>query len=442
MEDKISIKIIINLLKIFNNKYFFPFDDNYFLWDSIDNAMNTIDLHVNKKHSVIKWDYETITSDKTISDIAFIGIGAIDIIYDDKTNLYISNYSFLENYEVRKSFEKYGAIAYFNNDTLDVIKIYWCHSQKNVYPNDSEWEHVKWAYRVSVFFTITLKNHLIETHLLYSNSGSFIGRNLLNSNHPIRRLIHPFNHMASHVIINSIISLYDNNGIFARSLGFTNNGYSKIVDDLLKQVKYKKYLFNTEITNKLGIKYPYGYYGLKYHTIVNTFVKNYIESYYNNITDIYNDEFLMKILKHIVNDPLFDTINEIHYNTIIEIMTNYIVQVTGIHSFVGDVSEYFSTPNFMGPRIRPNINMADVRESFSNILIYAISSDNSSMLLDNYEYLLLKDNNYNSTLEFYKKFKYQLNELSDEINKNNQLNKNNLQINVFDPKLMAISAGY
>ena len=240
--------------------------------------------------------------------------------------------------------------------------------------------------------------------------------------------------------MNAVDILYDVNGLLSRSIGLRTDSFIKIIDDILKQVKYKKHLFNTDITNKLGIKYPYGYYGLKYHKIVNTFVENYIKLYYNNITDIYNDEYLMKILKHLVNDPLFDTINDIHFDTIIEIITNYIVQVTGIHTFVGNVREYFITPNFMGIRIRPNINMSDSRESFLNILIYSISSNNSPMLLDNYEYLFLKDIKINSTITLYNNFKNQLLDLSDEINENNKLN--DLQINVFDPKLMTISASF
>ncbi len=191
--------------------------------------------------------------------------------------------------------------------------------------------------------------------------------------------------------------------------------------------------------NRLGSKYPYGYFGVKYHKIINKYVIDYLNVYYPNKKKLLFDPKINKIIEHINDNNLFSDMNysNIDYNTIVEIMTNYIVQVTGIHSFVGDIFEYFVSPNFMSIRTRPNINSADLTESTLILSIYLISSDNIAKITDDYSFLLLKDTHYNQTMNIYNTFKKDLLELSQEIN-----NTYNGDINIFNPTYLSISSSY
>ena len=62
------------------------------------------------------------------------------------------------------------------------------------------------------------------------------------------------------------------------------------------------------------------------------------------------------------------------------------------------------------------------------------------MVMDNFSYIFINDTYINNTVYIYNNFKTELLKLSDEISEHNKFN--NMQINIFDPKLMTISASY
>lgn len=100
----------------------------------------------------------------------------------------------MSEYEVRDSFERYGATAYFNAAREPLAIDRFAHDaeltdfhngpmvtvtpngvrkylaiQRSV-PGDATWEHAKWAVKVSVMTEITLIDHLLWAHLVSSPS--------------------------------------------------------------------------------------------------------------------------------------------------------------------------------------------------------------------------------------------------------------------------------
>ena len=98
--------------------------------------------------------------------------------------------SFMGDFKVRDSFERYGCIAYFGEDKMP-LAVYWCHGNKLVYPGDADWSHVKYVFRSSLGTAVTVKDHLVQCHWQISNQMMLNSRQTLGRNHPLRRLLKP-----------------------------------------------------------------------------------------------------------------------------------------------------------------------------------------------------------------------------------------------------------
>ena len=109
--------------------------------------------------------------------------------------------SFMGNFKVRESFERYGCIAYFGEDRKPVA-VYWCHEKRLVYPGDKDWSHVKYVFRSTLGTAVTVKDHLVQCHWVISNNMMLNSRQTLGRNHPLRRLFKP------HTFRSTTVSLF------------------------------------------------------------------------------------------------------------------------------------------------------------------------------------------------------------------------------------------
>eukprot|EP01084_Bolivina_argentea_P058422 106692_1 len=97
---------------------------------------------------------DNAANDLWITLIAFTSYGAHRTIpikaENDENGLFFKNdVTFLSEYKVRPEFEKYGACAYFDQ-RYKVKQIYLSHTDSIYKPSQTEWEHAKWVWKVSV----------------------------------------------------------------------------------------------------------------------------------------------------------------------------------------------------------------------------------------------------------------------------------------------------
>ena len=101
--------------------------------------------------------------------------------------VYVNDMTGLSTFRVRQPFERYGAAAYFDKD-LKIIAIYWSHADRLVKKGDQSWNHAKYVWRSTFFAYITIRDHLIVTHLIECNAFVSASRQFLPADHPLRNL--------------------------------------------------------------------------------------------------------------------------------------------------------------------------------------------------------------------------------------------------------------
>merc|ERR1712228_1118386 len=112
---------------------------------------------------------------------------------------YINDVSYLAQYAVRRGYNKYGAVAYFDRN-LQIIAIhtYW---DKKIWSKPrrdsdsaylSDWEYAKWCWKTSVIVSSHLKEWTIKCRFIEINAFVQSVQKYLEPNHAIRRLFKPF----------------------------------------------------------------------------------------------------------------------------------------------------------------------------------------------------------------------------------------------------------
>ena len=110
-----------------------------------------------------------MTSDEAISDIAFYGFGQVLLKRSTtaKTNYEVDTTA-LCSLPVRPGYAKLGANAVFS-ETTKLLHIFVSNLDKIVLPGDKDWEHAKFAWKVSLIDFITIGPHLGHCHWIISN---------------------------------------------------------------------------------------------------------------------------------------------------------------------------------------------------------------------------------------------------------------------------------
>ena len=155
-----------------------------------------------------------------------------------KDAYYVVDLSALHKYPVRSKYERYGAIAYFN-ENYKPIAIWYISKHMLIKPGDSDWKHAKAIFRTSLITLFTAREHLSYTHFIISNSFLLSVSQHLSEIHPIRRLLKP--HTFHTVSINNggNIMLLPYYGITATVFGFTKEGWNDVIYDCLTSFKYE-----------------------------------------------------------------------------------------------------------------------------------------------------------------------------------------------------------
>jgi hypothetical protein len=432
----------VYLDKVYANGYLFPIVDSGEMWSDLDEAKRVIGIALSSKYignSTFEVPYSTnLTSDGIIEQLSFAGLGAVEVKYvGDGEHMYACDFSWMHQLEVRSGFYRYGATAYFNA-SQNLVGVYMPSLGKLVKPGDQNWESAKWVWKCSMLTGVTLKNHLVEIHMLYANLLTTIVREYLPRDHPLRRLIKPFNYKTVHVNYAASHTLLTEYGMLHRSTALSWQGLSDGFDYLFSTVRYNPYpeRFDVEMAGRLQGGYPFGMDGIDFYYVVHRFVSRYINEYYPEDSSK-DDPFLLAAWKHIriLEGSMVPPISS--NSDLIKMVANYIVYVTGIHRIVGDVEPYLLDPSFMSSKIRPNIMQADVETSAYSILIAKSTITNPPKLMNDFTHLLLNDEHYESNRGTYYEFQRDLENLASTIEERNMHRR--WKFNGFNPKYMASS---
>jgi hypothetical protein len=323
--------------------------------EDIDNCKiekNDLDKLFNEYFSTYK-DDEDIKMYKKWSDelsnleikdrllfLAFEGCGAY-LLKKDK-NKYLIDLSYMNQFQVRKDFVKYGAKLYISENKDDVsIEI----NNKIITSFDNGWQTAYNVFVSSLITHVTIAEHALYTHFyIAGNMASIMYMIDNNMKGELCEFIKPFVYKTPYVNNNAVEILISKRGIVNRIFAFE-------VDEL---ERYYKYLITNNMLFVFDIekisKDTKLYHDAKiYYDVVKDFVSQSIELF----IDDRNINLFLDNVKNIIPElmPENNDNNDNIRNKLKKILSDFIFTVTFWHEYVGNMSWYILNPVFMKSKV-------------------------------------------------------------------------------------------
>ena len=347
-------------------------------------------------------------------------------------------------FRVRDPFERYGAAAYFDKQ-LQIIAIYWSHASRLVRKGDASWEHAKYVWRSSCFAYITIRDHLIVTHMMECNAFVSASREHLPVDHPLRTFIKPFTYHTVSVNYQAAMSLVNNRGLVHRIWAFDYDEFLHLCDYIMMNYKFR--LLPDLISKSMSPQkndrtddqwdrvYPI-YHDLNaFWAIVRKYVKNFFQINYHasvESDDLPNDPALVEFIHGISKQLGIGNVTSLEH--LVDVLSQLIAAGTGIHEHVGQISDYMFDPRFVGAKLQEGKEIQNI-QTYSQILVLSVITGlRMPGLLEDWSHLI---EHSEQNLVNYRKFKAELEELSAEIDSRNRVRTFPFQS--FNPRYMECS---
>mmetsp|Transcript_17898 Transcript_17898/g.26799 ORF Transcript_17898/g.26799 Transcript_17898/m.26799 type:complete len:1277 (+) Transcript_17898:49-3879(+) len=396
-------------------------------------------------------DWDEMSSDNAISRICFAGLFAhrlelcshkknknIDCLPGAK---YFVDFTFMYGLKVRVPFERYGAAAFFNaNQTL--IGMYWSQERRYVEPKDSEWEHVKWAFKCSGLVGITAVDHLVGIHLIVANFLTQSTKTELSVSHPLRRLLEIHIHNTIEINAAAARTLCTAGGLVHHASALTEEsliqayhlGVQTMRFDRIGSVVYAERMFRTgEISRE---QWPFGADYLDFYRILVKYVGDLVDLYYETDEDLMADKELVAFhdaLHGLKNShlPYLSSTKMGKKHVFVNTIAMAINGVTGFHNHIGMVGEYLSRPTYMAAKIRVGETHADMQSSFQCLNIAMLTGFKAPRLMGDYSHMLEGISKQEEATKVFERFQSDLKKFSEEIERRNTIRK--YPCNAFNP---------
>lgn len=385
-------------LMFLRNQFIFPVKDDATAWVSPEEARDTFQevLPLGSMMSRPYHYWSEMRSDAAMSRIAFAGLGALRLMphaqaADEPAALadaaWEHDLRFLSGYEVREGFEHYGARAVFDKEQRP-IGIYWCHGRAWVFPpksgeSDAAWMHAKWVWRCSLMVGTTVADHLVGVHWLIANYVATAARNKLPPTHYLRLLLKPFTWRTVTINSGAVETLCPEAGFVHRASALTYDSLTRAFADSVGLMRFHtvRQLAARKGAEGMGDRFPWMTDGLALYDVIHDFVDEYVSAYATE-EQVVADMELNAFWSHLSTAPRTVMFPARSRAGLIEVLSQFIWSVTGLHEAVGTVHEYVLDPTFVGTKIRPGTEIADVQASMQYLLIMALTGLQMPKLLD------------------------------------------------------------
>lgn len=357
-----------------------------------------------------------MNTDTVIRRLAFYGLGSHLTERDESEGFtYKNDVMALKKYPVRSGYLTYGACAYFDEHYMPCcIKLGYNgetinRPQSQDPASERKWEFAKWVWKVSVFTYVTLRDHLLSTHLIKSNALVECSRNKLPIDHVLRTILKPFTFQT--IYINSLAgrTLFCKNGLAARVWAFED--ITVVLNDLHEQYSYDDKFVKLEGENEAH--FPIGKDYAKLRKIVQSYVEDTLSliDFDDTVKSFYKD--LVKKLKVTRESGLLAC----NIQNLQRVLTHLIINGTGIHEYVGHISDYQDFPSLTGAKIVQDLLREPTQSYAINTALTTSTGIIQPKLLDDWISLLdrLPAGQVRSAKRHYADFKNKLVQMSIDI---------------------------
>lgn len=381
-------------LRILRAEALFPIQDTDTPWKSRDEARDVFQellpqgVYLSRPYHF----WAEMSSDQAMARLAFAGLGGYrtclfqaDPAEDSRlsTARWVSDFSYLGNYEVRAGFERYGAKAVFDQQQRPMA-IWWCHGKRWVFPKDPDWAHAKWVWRSSIMVGSTVTDHLVFVHWIMGNTVTVAARMALRPTHYLSLLLKAFTWRTITINYGASNSLLPKCGFVHRASALTYDALVQALNDSVGLARFQSVpeLVAEKGADQPGVHFPWAIEALALYNVIRNFVEDYLVCYATPM-EIQADPELEDFWKQLQeNAPPSMVFPKHSHEGLVDIVTQFIWTVTGLHEAVGTVHEYVLDPTFMGTKLRAGAEISDVQSSIQYLLILALTGLEMPALLD------------------------------------------------------------
>ena len=170
-------------------------------------------------------------------------------VCQDERAIYVNDNTALGSFRVRRGYERYGAAAYFDKN-FKLVGVYCCCDNKYHkfldewvdmqhlsssddshldLPECSDLCHAMWVWRVSALAQVTVQDHLVNLHMIASNSLVSASRLHLPIDHPLRSFLKIFTFRTIAINAKAYKTLIRPNGVVNRNWAFEGDDLQEMV---------------------------------------------------------------------------------------------------------------------------------------------------------------------------------------------------------------------
>jgi len=334
---------------------------------------------------------DDVTSDRTLTRYFFYGIGAARPVRQSEEDGggFIVDLDPLLDYPVKKGYFPYQGKVFFNKYAEVTHIIY---QGKTVTPNDGfKWEFAKYLVRTSALVHVTAYEHLIQSHLIYSNITTNAAVTNLGPDHPLRRLLHIHTYRTAFINKTAVTALAPPGGILERLFAFNNETMVRVLEDAFTNYHFKTFpdlIKSLNMENVDGNIFPMGQDGMDYWMIVERYVHDYVHLFYDyTYSKITHDAevvaFWNYLQKHFPNG-----LPELTIPNLITYITQFIHYVSGMHIHAGNDSAYARDPAFAGSIVKEGSLMTTPQYSFTQTMLIVATVGKMPQMTEDFSHLL------------------------------------------------------
>ncbi len=333
-----------------------PMSDPNVRYRSIADAQDEMQAEFGKR-MIREVDWKDPTSDDALVRLVTQGLGAHTLSRGDTPKTWVSDLSYVLDFRVRRGFLRYGAKLVIEEDghgKLVPRSISWARGTSEA--GDASWEKAKLAYRVTLAFVATVRDHAVGCHFLPANSLVIATRTQLDITHPIRRLLRAFQFRTPAINAGALVTLIPPRAIFSRLFALEWPELVRFYAHAKSYWRWRTPLEEVELTGTraLGRHHPYSEDALDLYRHEHRFVTEYLDAI--QMRERPSDDpalaafhrELVRVLPKTAGVPPIDTREQLADLLSVAMWTG-----TGWHEQAGGaIADYLSRPDFVVPAMR------------------------------------------------------------------------------------------
>jgi len=323
-----------------------------------------------------------------------------------------------------------------------IVGIYWSFGQTLVRPTDPNWDYAKWVWKSSFFALVTIRDHLLISHMTEANALTTASRAHLPVDHPLRSFLKPFTFHTVTINKQAATSLINDRGLVARIWAFEHKTFLEIAAHVISTYKFRLLpeFIDPSMRAKLDEKkltdeqFPFAADATDFWNVVHHYVSDYINLFYPSDDSINEDKALRDFMEELCKLLVTKLSNK---SRLIDVLAQLICNGTGIHEHVGSVADCLLHPDWIGTKLIAGQTIQSVQTYTQNLALCVVTGFKMPRLIDDWSQLIPVDDHFDESLRIYKQFKADLSALEKIIEARNK--KRPYPFNSFCPSLIETS---